>query len=167
MNESIRYPLIFTYRDAVSGKGFLAGVTVTGKALIAKEDGQWWMYGVRPAGIAETGKTPDETFLHFRERYRYVLFDIAGECETFDQFRKEVEKFFYEADTDEERRWLEAHLEIRSGKITPEEPFAGLKKEAPETRPAGISVVNLDNEQQQRLMPTDNIPDTYIMPSAA
>ena len=88
------YPLIFTYRDAVSGNGFLAGVTVTGRALITREDGKWWMYGVRPAGIAETGNTPNETFLSFRQRYSAVLFDIAAEAETFEAFKEEVERFF-------------------------------------------------------------------------
>ena len=53
-----RYPLMFTYRDVISGDGFLAGITLSGRALMIKENDEWWMYGVRPGAIAETGKTP-------------------------------------------------------------------------------------------------------------
>jgi hypothetical protein len=163
---AIVYPLIFTYRDAVSGNGFLAGVTITGRALMRHEDEKWWMYGVRPAGIAEAGNTPNETFLSFRQRYSAVLFDIAAESESFEAFREEVERFFYEADNAEEQLWAEAHLLFKSGKVTPEEPFAALKKDSPETRPAVISVARLDNAQ--RFSATDNVPDTvYIVPPAA
>ena len=41
------YPVMFTLRDAVSGNGFLAGVTVSGRATVREEDGQWWMHGAR------------------------------------------------------------------------------------------------------------------------
>jgi hypothetical protein len=158
-------PLIFTYRDAVSGNGFLAGVTVTGRAVITHEDGQWWMYGVRPAGIAETGNTPNETFLSFRQRYSAVLFDIAADVESFEAFKEEVERFFYEADPREEQRWSEAHNLMRSGEVTLAEPFSALKKESPESRPAVIGIARLDNSN--RFSASDNVPDSYILPSAA
>ena len=47
------YPVMFTLRDTVSGNGFLAGITLTGRALMKREDDEkWWIYGVRPAAIA-------------------------------------------------------------------------------------------------------------------
>src|SRR5688572_16408119 len=157
------YPLIFTYGDAIAGNGFLAGVIVTGTALSIKEEGgEWWMYGVRPAGLADRGQTPKEAFIAFRERYRTVLFDIAEESESFEDFRTKVEQFFYEPDEEEERRWAEAHHLLRSGKVVIEEPFSTLKKDSPDSRPTSISVARLD--KNNRFMATDNTVDTYVIP---
>ena len=84
---SNNHPIMVTLRDVISGTDFLAGITLAGRALMRNEDGQWWMYGVRPAGIAESGGTIDEAFLRFRNRYKEVLFDLAEENKTFDSFR--------------------------------------------------------------------------------
>src|SRR5258708_4700165 len=92
--ELAHHPLMFTLRDVISGTGFLAGVTLSGRALMVQEDGKWWMHGVRPAAIAESGETPPDASHRFRTRYREVLFDIASEQETFEGFRQEVERFF-------------------------------------------------------------------------
>ena len=51
------HPIMLTLRDVISGDGFLAGITLSGRALMRQEDGAWWMYGVRPAAIAEYGET--------------------------------------------------------------------------------------------------------------
>ncbi len=167
MTEMIQHhPLMFTFRDVISGDGFLAGITLSGRCLMLEEDGKWWMYGVRPGAIAEIGGTPQETFLRFRNKYKEILFDIAGERRTFETFKQEVERFFYEPDTEEERRWEDALTAIRSGSLTPPPPFSELPKEAPETRPSQITVERLDG-QSKRFMPSDNVPDTYRVPIAA
>src|SRR5437899_788944 len=78
MAELREHPIMITLQDAISGNGFLAGVTLSGRALMRKEDdGKWWMYGVRPAAIAESGNSPEDTFLRFRTRYKETLLDIA------------------------------------------------------------------------------------------
>ena len=160
------HPLMFTFRDVISGEGFLAGITLSGRSIMIQEDGQWWMYGVRPGALAEVGGTPQETFLRFRNRYKEILFDIASECKSFEEFKAEVERFFYEPDADEERRWEDAVACIRSGNIIPPPPFSELPKEAPETRPSLIAVERLDGVSK-RFMPTDNVSDTYLVPIAA
>jgi hypothetical protein len=154
------YPLMFTFRDAVSGNGFLAGVTLSGRALMVHEDDSWWIYGVRPGALAETGQTPQEAFLKFRNTYKTVLFDMAEESADFESLKKEVERFYYEPDDEEERRWMEAFRELRSGKMQPEPPFSSLPKEAPETRPTQITVERLD-AVTTRFTVADNIPDMY------
>jgi hypothetical protein len=151
---------MFTFRDAVSGNGFLAGITLSGRALMVREDDAWWMYGVRPGAIAETGQTPQETFMRFRNAYKTVLFDIAEESGDFEAFKKEVERFYYEPDDEEEHRWMEAFLDLRSGRVEPEAPFSSLPKESPETRPSQIAVECLTADGT-RFTPTDNIPDLY------
>src|SRR5688572_16709357 len=108
----MHYPVIFTLRDAISGNGFLAGVTLSGRALMVQEDGAWWTYGVRPGAMAERGSTPEESFLRFRNAYKTVLFDMAEESSTFESFKEEVERSYHQADQEEERRWQEAFQAI-------------------------------------------------------
>jgi hypothetical protein len=160
------YPLMFTFRDVVSGDGFLAGVTVWGRAVMTFEDEKWWAYGVRPAGLAESGSTPQEAHARFRNRFKEVLFDIAEEAQNFLVFNSEVERFYYEPDIEEEKRWTAAFEVIRSGNVLPEHPFSSLPKEPPETRPTGITVERLDN-CKSRYTPTDNVPDRFVFAAAA
>lgn len=161
------YPLMFAFRDAVSGQGFLAGVTITGRALMVQEnDGTWWIYGVRPGAIAEGGKTTEDAYLKFRNTYKAVLFDLAAEAADYETFRREVEAFFYQSDIQEERRWEDAFRGLKTGEIKPEGPLSDLPRQDPQTRPAQISVIRLD-DQQQRYVPSDNVPDTYFLSNAA
>jgi predicted RNase H-like HicB family nuclease len=113
------HPIMITLRDTISGDGFLAGITLSGRALMRKEEGKWWMYGVRPAALAESGETIEEAFARFRNRYKEVLFDLAEENATFDSFKVAVEQFFYEtdADSEDERLWEEALKAIRAFKM--------------------------------------------------
>ncbi len=162
------YPVMFTVRDTVSGNGFLAGVKLSGRALMVREDdGKWWVYGVRPGAISENGSTPEEAFLRFRNTYRNVLFDLAAEGSTYESFRESVEHFYLQPDQEEEANWLSAYHALRSGKVTPEPPFfSALPKEDPEKRPTQIAVERLDKENT-RYTPTDNVPDYFSLPKAA
>lgn len=160
------YPLLFTLRDAVSGNGFLAGVTLSGRALVVREnDGKWWVYGVRPAAIAASGETPQEACYNFRNQYKTLLFDFAEEASSFGSFKGEVERFYSEPDDDEEARWVAALQAIRSQQTVVEEPLKSLPRETPENRPASISVIAL--HEMQRYTAADNVPDTFSLPQAA
>lgn len=163
MTEMIhRHPLLFTLQDAVAGCGFLAGITVYGKALMQLEnDDKWWMYGVCPGAIAESGKTPEEAFLHFRNRYKEVLFDIAGECKSFIDFKAQVESFFNAVDQEEERRWNEGLEIVRNNGSAIPKDFKNLPRKKAGTHHSGIKVERLERTQKQ-FKPTDNIQDTLI-----
>ena len=164
--ESKNHPIMITLQDTISGDGFLAGVTLSGRALMRKEDdGKWWMYGVRPAAIAESGSNIEEAFLRFRQKYKETLFDIAQESRDFEAFRAEVERFFYEGDEDEQA-WGVALRAVRSGNIAPPEPFSKLRRESPESRPAQIGVERLDR-RDKRFMSSDNVTDTFSVAQAA
>jgi len=163
MAEGNHHPLMFVFRDVISGRGFLAGITLSGRALMVEEDGKWWIYGVRPGAIAECGDGMSDAFARFRTAYKEVLFDVAGEYDTFDGFKQEVERFFYEPDVEEEQRWEDALTTIRKSSMNPPAPFAALPRVAPETRPTQISVERLDSENR-RFMPSDNVSDTYLLP---
>lgn len=155
------YPVMFTVRDVVTGNGFLAGVTTTGRVIAREEDSKWWMHGVRPTGISAFGDNPREAFLRFRETYKNVLFDIAEDCKNYDDFKKEIDSLYAQTNEVEEEGWKSAFQAIRAGKVQPEGFFATLPRQAPEKRPTHCSVVRLDNQDQVRYQATDNVPDRY------
>jgi hypothetical protein len=162
----IDHPLLFTFRDVVSGDGFLAGITLSGRILMTEEDGKWWVFGVRPGAIAESGESPQDVMVRFRSRYKEVLFDIASECRAFVDFKGEVERFFYEPDLEEERRWDNALINIRAEDPVPPSPLSDLPKETPERHPSQITIERLDLPNR-RFMPTDNVPDMMYSAIAA
>jgi hypothetical protein len=161
------YPVMFTFRDVVSGNGFLSGVTLGGRALMVHEPAEqcWCIYGVRPAPIAESGKTPLEAFANFRNAYKNVLFDYAEGAQDFNTFKTQIEQFYAQPDNDEEMRWNEAYQQIRAGNVAVEAPFTDLPKESPENRPSYISVQPL--HEMKRFSATDNVPDKIEFAAAA
>lgn len=136
----LRYPLMFRYKDSIAGDGFLAAVVVSGRALMVREDEQWWMYGVRPAAIADCGDTPPEAADRFRERYRTVLFDFAADSSNFEAFKKDVESFFVQEEQAIATDWNDAFRLMRSRQVEPEPPFSELPKAQPETQELEIQV---------------------------
>jgi len=161
------HPIMITLQDTISGAGFLAQITLSGRTLLRKDDdGKWWMHGVRPAAITESGATIDEAFLRFRQAYKQYLFDVAQDSQDFSEFRTEVERFFNETDEDCQV-WDNSLRAIRRCKgFAPPEPFSNLPRESPETRPARIEVERLDN-QLKRFVPNDNVTDRYSVAIAA
>jgi hypothetical protein len=83
------YPLVFSFRDAVSGNGFVAHVAVCGRVLLTDEgDGDIWMFGVQPGGVAGGGCNRSEAFREFKKSYLSVFFDIAAEAASFEDFEQ-------------------------------------------------------------------------------
>lgn len=159
------YPVMFTIKDTIAGNGFLAGVTMSGRATIRPDDGKWWVYGVCPGGIAESGSTPEEAFLRFRETYRYVLFDLAEESKTFDDFKKEVNSFYSQINEVEKESWDLAFQAMRAGKVPLDEFFSTLPKRTPEACSTKFIVERLDKKTVYT--PTDNISANLALPLAA
>jgi len=162
------HPIMLTLQDTISGNGFLARITMSGRTLMRREDDKWWMHGVRPAGITASGGNIEEAFLRFRNRYKEILFDIAQESHTFKDFASEVERFFNESDADneDERQWECALAAIRSGASQPPTLFANLPRRSPETYPSFIKIERVDaNANDVRLMPSDNVADSYAYSS--
>jgi len=164
-NRLTSYPLIFSFRDAVAGEGFLACVTISGRARMVKEDGKWWVYGVAPGALAENGSEPLAAHAAFRDAYRKVLYDLAADAETFEGFKELVEGFCRPDDA-EQALWFEAAEAIRSGKVTPEPPFSELPRVNADARKCTVMVERLD--QPQRIFSTkDNELDEYAITVAA
>jgi hypothetical protein len=159
------YPLLFTFKELVSGNGFLAGVSLGGRGLMVHEGDEdgWWFYGVEPGSAAEGGATPQEAHLRFREAFKAVLLDIASEVDAFDSFEAEVRRCLGTKDEAEEARWLAAVVTLREADEA-ESPFDDLPRRPAETKPAGLEVVQLSVDT---LRPSENEMDQFALVAAA
>ena len=161
MSELIHlHPLVFTLQDVVTGCGFLAGIVVTGKAVMEQEDGKWWMYGVCPGAIAGSGSTPNEAFIDFRNRYKETLFDMAEDCKNFLAFRNDVKSFFDAEDTREKVRWEESLETLRKNECAISEPFKKMERKKPGDYEVGITIDRLEKRPKAELKPANNIQDS-------
>lgn len=154
------HPLVFTLHDVVTGCGFLAGIVVTGKAVMEQEDGKWWMYGVCPGAVAGSGDTTNEAFIDFRNRYREALFDLAEECTSFLVFRKAVREFFVQEDVQENARWDEALKILRENEDAISEPFKKLPRKEARDYKLGIRIDRLEKMTKSALKPANNVQDS-------
>jgi len=112
-----RYPLLYGFREVIIGKGFAAGVHFNGRVLAEQEPEGWWIYGVNPGAIAESGATVWDAVRNFRVRLNTVLFDYAAEAPNFDSFKAQVSRFFQESDSETKEEWNEARKAVRAGKV--------------------------------------------------
>lgn len=136
------YPLFFTYRDQVFGPTFQANVTSRGRILGADEHGEVWVYGVEPGGLSATGATPDAALNAFRETFRTVLADIAGNSPNFATFQAEVSAFFREVSEPMVADWNAAVAAVRAGAVE----IAGAPRESAES-PSQIDITCVYQEQ--------------------
>lgn len=162
MSKAIHlHPLVFTLQNAIEGCGFLAGITISGEAVMEHDsNGEWWMYGVCPGAIAAGGKTPNEAFLNFRNRYKEVLFDFAEECRGFLAFKNATEAFFKAEDTEERARWKQALEVVRQNDSALPEPFNKLPRKRAEDFSVGIQIERLENKESRQFKPANNIQDS-------
>ena len=154
------YPILFTFIDKVSGNGFLAKVTVHGRALAADEGDGWWMYGVEPGDLAEGGASFAEAQAKFRKTFRAILFDIAEGAKDLRSFRTEIGRFFRGINQPTEEEWQAAVLEVRAGRITADSISDGLQmKPADSPRRVELRVL-------KSFMPKDNVLDPQMSVAA-
>lgn len=116
------WPLLFAYRDSLYGKGFVVDVSVRGRALATKySDQEVWINGVNPGGMAEHGINLEAAHAAFRKAFTAVLFDLATDSASFEAFKSAVEVFVHETNDVVAAEWQAAVLEVRAGKIRPED----------------------------------------------
>lgn len=169
MVEVKDHPILITLQDAVAGNGFLARITLFGRTLMRQEDGKWWMYGVQPSAIAASGESIAEAFLNFKTSYQSILFDFAQDSADFSAFKREVERFFNEADADneDERIWHESLKAIRTQNCHIPEEFSDVPRQPAESQPCTITVERVDAKAQAKFTPKDNVADGYTFAKAA
>jgi hypothetical protein len=109
--------LVFRFPDVIVGSGFVAGVIAEGRVLLTEEDGEFWMYGVIPGGVVGGGKERAAAFSEFKINYLSVLFDIASEVGSYEQFATAVRGFFQQVNHRTEVLWCRALTDVRSGDV--------------------------------------------------
>ena len=102
------FPLMFGFNDLVMGRGFVAEVTTDGRATMAQEEGEWWMSGVNPGGVAASGATAAEALANFRNTYHLVLIDSAMLANSFEEFSRDVQGIFASTTADLVDEWRTA-----------------------------------------------------------
>ncbi len=143
--SNVHYPILFTYRDILAGNGFVAGIEVRGRYLMAEEgEERVWIYGVNPGGLSAGGHSQKEATSAFREAYRETLFDIAGEAKTFEELSSAVSHFVNDENSYYHAEWWDAVALVRSGKIDLE--WLDKKKAESELQ---VTVVKLSLQEEQ------------------
>ena len=136
----LRWPFLTMFRESVFGNGFLADVRGQGRALgVCEGEKDFWLYGVDPGALAAGGETGAEAHFRFVQEFKTVLFDIAEDARNFDEFRREVEKFFYESNEAMLEAWQTAVQEVKDGRGAPTD----MPRKPAET-PVSVVVSQLD-----------------------
>jgi len=135
------YPLVFSFSDVIVGNGFVAHVAASGRVILADEgDGDIWMFGVQPGGVAGGGRERSQAFYEFKKNYRSVLFDIAIESSTYEDLESAVSSFFSEINQTHLEMWTEAVQAVRAGKLS----LPDLRSENADLFPSKIEIRRLD-----------------------
>ncbi len=136
------YPVLFGYRDVITGRDFMAFVKTDGRALLTKEEEGYWLYGVYPGGVAGGGKALAEASRELKKSYLSVLFDIAAEAPSFEAFKAEVERFFAQSNEPTAKEWEAAHAQVKNGQLLNDD----LPRRDAATRPPYIDVRPIDRD---------------------
>src|SRR5258706_2838113 len=111
------YPLLFARREKVEGNGFIARVAVSGRILLTEENGDFWVEGINPGGLAANGKSANEALAQFCLDFLAILFDIANDAKAFEGFRAGVHKFLDETSAPALKEWEEAVRQATGGDL--------------------------------------------------
>lgn len=156
MNQ-LYFPLFFTYRERVFGKGFMADVISHGRALAAVEADEHWVYGVQPGSFAATGETSADALTAYRQSFRNVLFDLAEESESSTAFEAAVNAMFFDVNVVREQEWHSAVDKVRAGKVT-----LDIQRENADSE----SYIRVEFKGLAHVSPADNYP-TKLGPALA
>lgn len=123
-----KLPLFFNYSDLVVGRTFVAGVRMIARVLAEHDGEKWWLNGVHPGAITESGADVSTAALNFRNALRTIVFEFAAEADTYDSFRATVAKFFDDTDSSMKKDWDDARAAVRAG-LVDEPGFARVTNE--------------------------------------
>ncbi len=149
--KSVAWPLLFTYKGPVFGKGFLSYVELCGKLLAVPETEGVWLNGVNPGAVAVGARTLDEANRELRDVLTRVFIDFAETTDSFSGFKAAVERFYGETDPGTVEEWEQAIEAMQSGLVPV--PSGLLRK------PAGWDCfVRVTEKSLDQVTPLDNPP---------
>ena len=115
--QTITWPLIFTYRGNVFGHRYIASVSAVSRVLGIQEDDGIWLSGVQPGGIAAGGTDVWEACGAYRKAFVGVLADIASSVGDFAAFQTEAARLLAECDNAAFEDWTAAVAAIRTSRL--------------------------------------------------
>ena len=107
------WPLFFSYRSPVVGRGFLAEVKLLGRVLATVGD-DVWLDGVNPGAFAVEAASMDVAGAALRTALTNVFIDMAADADAA-EFERRVVAFFNAQDDDTLAEWQEAVESFRRG----------------------------------------------------
>jgi hypothetical protein len=129
-------------------------VAARGKVLLTDEgNDSIWMFGVQPGGVAGGGRERSEAFREFKKGYLSVLFDIASEAESFEQFETAARGFLGDVNAENMQLWETAVREVRAGKLN----LSGIKTENVDRWTIGVSIQRIDQQADSSANEFDEI----------
>ena len=129
------------------GDGFVAGVRMSGRAILEEEDGEAWISGVAPAGLTDGGPDKNAAFANFQNAWTAVIFDIAAEAGSFAEFYEECQAFLESRAEHLTEEWEAALRRVRE---------EGYKDETLRSEPAEEQTVGFVIEE---IVPSKAKPD--------
>jgi hypothetical protein len=153
-------PLFFSFAQPVFGNGFVAGVHMNGCALMESEGSEIWISGVAPVGITAGGSDRGSAFAAFRNAWISVLFDIAAESSTFEDFRRSCASFLEARVETLTQEWQRAVDEVRRTKYV--DPT--LKNEPTDGHKISYGVVDFTGRS---FTPNENVVEQDLKLAAA
>jgi hypothetical protein len=153
----MQLPIVFTYRQPILGNGFVAGVRMRGRAIIENEGQEVWVTGVAPAGFAGGGLDRTSAIADFRKGWTVILFDIACESTSYEDFQAKSRTFLESSVDDMTEHWEAARAAIRG---------SGYAKESMPTASKEEQVVEIEIVDLTQYAPRDNEFDDPVKAAA-
>lgn len=148
--KSIAWPLMFTYRGTILGRGFLADIDLHGRLLATPEVEGVWLYGVNPGAVAVGSPTLGAANTELRNTLTRLFIDFAEQAPSFDAFKHAVEGYFCESDAASESEWETARQEVRAGRIPVPDGLPKQEGDYP-------CFVHVTQKQIETVTPQDNL----------
>ena len=148
--KPVLWPLIFTYKGTIIGKGFLADVVIKARVLARLESDGVWVDGVNPGAIAVGAGSLRETQHKLRSTMDKLFIDFADEATDFDGFKAAIVQFVEQSDPETQHEWQCARDDVRAGTIPVPDDLPRETEEAP-------FVVDVALKQVDTATPQDNL----------
>lgn len=154
--QPVAWPLLFRYRGPVLGKGYVAVVEFHGR-LLARPDGNGvWLDGVNPGALALGAPTIQAARKELNSALTGVFVDFAEETDSFEAFKAQVERFFYDTDASSVDEWQACVAEVQSGRISSPGLLPVFKASSPllveVTRKSADAVTPQDNPEPEPVL---------------
>lgn len=148
--NSVAWPLTFTYRGTILGRGFVADIDLQGRLISTPEVDGVWLYGVNPGAIAVGAPSLNAANLELRSTLTRLFIDFAEQAASFKEFKTRIEAYLDETDAATTQEWETARAQVRSGQIPVPD---GL----PKKQDACTCFVKVTEKKLETLTPQDNL----------